>query len=257
MIDIQNVTVFQQQTQVLDQFSLKIDVGEKVAVLGPNGAGKSTLLKLISRELYPVVRDGSHVRLFGDERVNLWDLRSKIGFVSHELQEDYTPYTSALDVIVSGFFGAVGTHEHLQPSPEQIAQARALLQQLEMGDYDTRMFQRLSTGQKRRLLLARALVHRPRALILDEPSNGLDMGASVTMLNLLRGFCGDEHTMMIATHHVDEIIPEIERVVLIKNGQVVADGPKAEVLTDHQLSELYHTKLRITEQDGWYRCWHG
>lgn len=119
------------------------------------------------------------------------------------------------------------------------------------------MFQRLSTGQKRRLLLARALVHKPTALILDEPVNGLDMGASLGMLRLMRKFCAADHAMIITTHHIEEIIPEIERVVLLQNGRIFADGPKAEVLTSEALSELYHTDLRNSEEDGWYRCRHG
>ncbi|MNF38945.1 putative ABC transporter ATP-binding protein YlmA [compost metagenome] len=124
---------FQQQTRVFDRLSLKVGYNERVAILGPNGAGKSTLLKLISREIYPVEQEGSYLKLFGSETVNLWDLRSKIGFVSHDLQEDYTPYTSALDVVISGFFGSIGTHERLQPTNEQVAKARALIQILGVG----------------------------------------------------------------------------------------------------------------------------
>lgn len=256
MIDFNNVTAYQQQTRVLDGFSLHIGEGEKVAILGPNGAGKSTLLKLISRELYPVDREGSSLSLFGLENVTIWDLRSRIGFVSQDLQEDYTPFTQALEVVISGFFGAIGSHGHLQPTPEQVAKAREMLAIVEMDGFAERMFQRLSTGQKRRLLLARALIHEPRALILDEQANGLDMGASLQMLTLLRRFCGPEHAMIITTHHLDEIIPEIERVVLIAEGKVVADGPKAEVLTSEHLSALYQAPLKVTEQEGWYRCWH-
>lgn len=256
MIEFHNITAYQQETRVLDGFSLHIGAGEKVAILGPNGAGKSTLLKLITRELYPVERAGSHLKLFGSDTVNLWQLRSRLGFVSQDLQEDYTPYTQALDVVVSGFFGAIGVHGHLQPSDEQLEQARALLGVVEMAGHEHTMFQRLSTGQKRRLLLARALVHHPRALILDEPANGLDMGASLGMLKLLRSFCGDDHAMIVTTHHIDEIIPEIDRVVLLNQGRIVANGPKAEVLDSAALSDLYQTDLRISEQDGWYRCWH-
>lgn len=256
MIDISDVTVYREQKKVLEHFSLRIRPGERVAILGPNGAGKSTFLKLISRELYPVVREGSHVRLFGDERVNLWELRSRIGFVSQDLQADYTPYTPALEVITSGFFGAVGSHGHLQPDDAQLDLARQLLARLGMADFAQSQFQRLSTGQQRRLLLARALVHNPEALIFDEPASGLDMGAAAAMLALLREFCRDERSIIIATHHVDEIIPEIERVVLIAKGQVVADGPKGEILTSKRLSELYGTPLKVREEDGWYRCWH-
>lgn len=256
MIDIHNITAYQQQTRVFDGFSLHIAAHERMAILGPNGAGKSTLLKLIDRELYPVQQEGSWLKLFGDERVNIWELRSKIGFVSQDLQEDYTPYTTALDVVLSGFFGAIGSHGHLQPTQEQVALAREQMHSMGIGGIDSSMFQRLSTGQKRRLLLARALVHKPQALFLDEPANGLDMGAGLALLTLLRNYCSADHAMIITTHHIDEIIPEIERVVLLDRGRIVADGAKAEILTSENLSALYQTPLRVTEQDGWYRCWH-
>jgi iron complex transport system ATP-binding protein len=257
MIELNQVSAFQQQTQVFNQVSLKIGCNERVAILGPNGAGKSTLLKLINREIYPVERAGSYLKLFGNETVNLWDLRSKIGFVSQDMQEDYTPYTSALDVVTSGFFGSMGTHAHLRPSEDQVALARTLMMQLCMDIDEQRMFQRLSTGQKRRLLLARALVHHPQALILDEPTSGLDMGASLGLLSLMRSFCGEGRAMIITTHHIDEIIPEIDRVILISHGQLIDDGPKSEILTSEKLSNLYQTNLQVSQNDGWYRCWHG
>jgi iron complex transport system ATP-binding protein len=256
MIELHQVTAYQQQTRVLNQLSLTIGTQERVAILGPNGAGKSTLLKLINRELYPVAQEGSYLKLFGSETLNLWQLRDRIGFVSQDLQDDYTPYTRALDVVISGFFGSIGCHEHLQPTPAQVDQAREMLVRLGMEQEESCMFQRLSTGQKRRLLLARALVHHPEALIFDEPANGLDMGASLAMLTLLRSFCSEGRALLITTHHVDEIIPEIDRVVLIKQGQIVADGPKSELLTSDRLSDLYQTPLHISEKNGWYRCWH-
>jgi len=257
MIELNQVSAFQQQTQVFDRVSLTIGYNERVAILGPNGAGKSTLLKLINRELYPVERAGSYLKLFGNETVNLWALRSKIGFVSQDMQEDYTPYTTALDVVISGFFGSMGAHAHLQPNEAQIALARVLMNQLCVDIDEQRMFQRLSTGQKRRLLLARALVHHPQALILDEPTSGLDMGASLGLLSLMRRYCGEGRAMIITTHHIDEIIPEIDRVILINQGRLVADGPKHEILTSEQLSALYQTDLQVSENKGWYRCWHG
>ncbi len=256
MIDLNQVSAFQLQTQVFDRVSLNIGYNERVAILGPNGAGKSTLLKLINREIYPVEREGSYLKLFGDETVNLWALRSKIGFVSQDMQEDYTPYTSALDVVLSGFFGSMGAHAHLQPNEEQVELARSLMKELSIDIDEKRMFQRLSTGQKRRLLLARALVHHPQALILDEPTSGLDMGASLGLLSLMRSFCGDGRAMIITTHHIDEIIPEIDRVILINQGQLIADGPKREILTSENLSALYQTELQVSENNGWYRCWH-
>ncbi|MBP0049534.1 ATP-binding cassette domain-containing protein [Marinobacterium sp. AK62] len=255
MIDIQNASVYQHQSLILDNFSLRIEHGERVALLGPNGAGKSTLLKLISRELYPVNRPDSHIRLYGSDILPLWELRKQIGFVSSDLQDDYTPYTRALDVVISGFFGSIGQHDHLRPGEDQIQQAEALLDTLGMQEYRDQMFQRLSTGQKRRLLLGRALIHQPNALIMDEPASGLDMGAAAQLLGMLRHFCQSGGSLLIATHHISEVIPEVERVILLQNGRVLADGPKHEVLRSDMLSRLYNSELTVSERHGWYHLW--
>ncbi|AZT85796.1 ATP-binding cassette domain-containing protein [Marinobacter sp. NP-4(2019)] len=254
MIDIRHITAYQQATKAIQGVSLTIEDGERVAILGPNGSGKSTLLKVLSRDIYPVDTPDSYVRVFDKETV-IWEFKSKIGIVSQDLQEDYTPYTTALDVVTSGFFGAIGAHDHLQPTSKHRQLAEEMLDRVGMAPLAQRMFQRLSTGQKRRLLIARALVNHPKALILDEPSAGLDIGASTLLLNLLRQYCSGNHSIIIATHHIDEIIPEIERVVLLKEGRVVADGPKEAILTGSNLSELYMTDLEVSERGGWYRCW--
>jgi len=255
MIDIHNVSAYQHDTKVFASLSIRIEAGEKVAILGPNGSGKSTLLKLVSREIYPVVRPHSWIRLFGCETMNLWDLRSKIGLISQDLQEDYRPYTRAIDVVLSGFFGAIGSYDHLHADERQLQRATELLHQLGMADSRDTMFQRLSTGQKRRLLVARALIHNPSALIFDEPFNGLDIRGAADLQQLMRDFCLPGNSLVLTTHHVDEIIPEIERVVLLQAGRVTADGAKESVLTSDRLSRLYDLPVRLIEQHGWYRLW--
>jgi iron complex transport system ATP-binding protein len=255
LIEIHNVSAYLHDTRVFDALNQHNESGEKVAILGPNGAGKSTILKLISREVYPVNGPQSRVRLFGSETVNLWDLRKKIGLISQDLQEGYTPYTTAFEVVVSGFFGAIGQHDHLRADATQLRRATELLHQVGMADYRNTMFQRLSTGQKRRLLVARALVHDPSALIFDEPFNGLDIRAAADLFRLMRDFCIPDNSLILTTHHVDEIIPEIDRVVLLQAGRVVADDDKMAVLTSDRLSRLYGLPLRLTEQRGWFRLW--
>lgn len=255
MIELKNVTAYQKDNKVFENLNIKIDHGEKVAILGPNGAGKSTLLKLITREIYPVVKDDSYIKLFDLERVTIWDLRKEIGLISQDLQEDYTPYTTALEVILSGFFGAIGQHGHLMPSAEQMSQALSMLNYVGMSAFQDTHFQRLSTGQKRRLLIGRALIHKPQALIFDEPSNGLDIKASALLLNIMREYAKPEHSLLLTTHHIGEIIPEIKRVILIKQGQVIADGMKEEVLTSAVLSELYDTAVKLDKHNEYYHVW--
>jgi iron complex transport system ATP-binding protein len=255
MIDIHNVCAYLHDTQVFESLNLQIKAGEKIAILGPNGAGKSTLLKLISREIYPVVKNDSWVRLFGSDIVNLWDLRKKIGLVSQELQEDYTPWTTAFEVVLSGFFGSIGQYDHLQADKAQLQRADELLHLVGMAEHRDTMFQRLSTGQKRRLLVARALVHNPTALIFDEPCNGLDIRATADLFKLMRDFCLPDNSLILTTHHVDEIIPEIDRVVLLQAGKIVADGDKNSVLNNETISELYKLPVQLTEKNGWYKLW--
>ena len=255
MIELKHITAYQGDTQVFEDFNVTINKGEKVAILGPNGAGKSTFLKLITREIYPVVKEGSYIKLFDMEKVTIWDLRAQIGLISQDLQEDYTPYTTALEVVISGFFGAIGQHGHLTPNAEQVAQAKSMLEYVGMADYEQTHFQRLSTGQKRRLLIGRALIHRPQALIFDEPSNGLDIKASALLLNIMRDYAEPDNSLLLTTHHIGEIIPEIERVILIKEGRVIADGPKQTVLTSEQLSLLYDTAVKLDQHNGYYHVW--
>ncbi|MBB1487059.1 ABC transporter ATP-binding protein [Oceanospirillum sediminis] len=253
LLDIRNADAWVNQNKIFNGLNLQIEQGEKIAVLGPNGAGKSTLLKLITREIYPVVKENSYIRLYGSETINLWELRKKIGLLSQDLQADYTPYCTGLDVVLSGFFGSVGQHGHLQATDEQRTQALQTMKQLGIIQAESIMYQRLSTGQQRRLLLARALIHQPEALIFDEPSSGLDPGAAFALLKQMRNFCRPDHSLILVTHHLDEIIPEVQRVVLIKQGKIVADGDKARILTSTNISLLYDIPVIVSEQDNWYR----
>ncbi len=252
-LDIQNADVFQGSTQVFADLNLRIRASENVAILGPNGAGKTTLLKLLTRELYPVVKPQSHVKLFGDERVLLWELRKKIGLVSQDFQNQYSAHIKGGDVVLSGFFGAVGVHGHHQVTGAHREHADELMDQLGVAHLADAYYAHLSTGQQRRLLLARALVHDPRVLVLDEPTNGLDLKAAMEFTQSLRTLAQAGKSLLLVTHHVQEIVPEIERVVLLAKGKVVADGPKTELLSGAVLSELFDIPIRVVESGGFYQ----
>ena len=258
LIEIRNATVWRGTTRVFEQFSLTIEQHERVAILGPNGAGKTTLLKLINRELYPVASDDSSVRILGHERWNVWELREHIGVVSQDLQSGFMPNASVLDTIVSGYFSSVGVHNQLRDQilPQQVEKARSVMETLGLDGLADREFKTLSTGQQRRCLLGRALVHDPDTLILDEPTAGLDMAASIDYLRHVREMARRGRILVIVTHHLDEIPPEIERVIVLKNGQIAADGPKATVLESSLLTAVYETDLHIREIEGHYFAFH-
>jgi iron complex transport system ATP-binding protein len=254
LIEIKNATVWRGSTRVFHDFSLTIRQHERVAILGPNGAGKTTLLKLINRELYPVAGNDSTVRILGRERWNVWELREHIGLVSQDLQNQFMPNSTVLDAIVSGFFSTIGVHLQLRDliEAEQLEKAESVMAMLGLESLREREFSTLSTGQQRRCLLGRALVHDPDTLILDEPTSGLDMTASFDYLARIRELARRGCSLLLVTHHLNEIPPEIQRVVILKNGSVAADGPKASVLRGDLLSEVYGVGLSIMERDGHY-----
>jgi iron complex transport system ATP-binding protein len=235
---------------VFHDLSLRLNLGEHAVVLGPNGSGKSSLIRLLTRQIYPVVKPGSRLRVFGSETVNLWQLRRRLGLVSMDLQNGTIGRASTGDVVLSGWFGSNGLGRTHEPTAEQRRRAGALLEQLDLADLATRRFDQLSQGQQRRALLGRALVHQPELLVLDEPLDGLDLRARHQLLASLRQLAGSGTTLLLVTHQIEAVLPEIQRCVLLQRGRVLADGPSEVLLRDGPLSQLYETPLRVLEANG-------
>ena len=249
-LDLRNVDAWLGDRPVLHDLSLELTLGQSATVLGPNGAGKSSLIKLIDRSLYPIVRPNSHLRLFGSDTVNLWKLRGRLGVVSSELEQRLHRRTPVDEVVVSSFFGAMRLGRDQEPSPQQWDQARDLLDQLKLNGVRERCYGELSDGQRRRLLIARALVHQPEVLVLDEPSRALDLQACHQLLTILRSLIKGGTTVLQVTHRVDTIVPEMQRVLFLNEGRLVGDGSKTEMLRPQELSELFKTPLDVVEANG-------
>jgi iron complex transport system ATP-binding protein len=249
-----NVSAYRGGTLVFDGLDLSIRKGENTAILGPNGSGKTTLLKLISREIYPVHSDESRMLVYGRDRWNVEELRSRLGIVSQDLQQNYGTYAKGRDVILSGYYSSIDTWPHQLFSDAEIARAEELMRQLGVGELADRAFGRMSTGQQRRFLLGRALVHRPEALLLDEPTSGLDLAASFQYLDTVRKLMQEGTQLVLVTHHLHEIPPEISRVVFMRGGRIVADGDKADVLTSEWVSELFDCNIDLIERNGYYQA---
>ena len=249
-LDLRNVEAWLGDRPVLHKLNLQLKLRQSTTVLGPNGAGKSSLVKLIDRSLYPIVRHDAHLRLFGSETLNLWALRSRLGVVSSELEQRLHPKTAVEDVVVSSFFGATRLGRDQHPSAEQWEQARDLLNQLHLHNIRERCYGELSDGQRRRLLIARALVHQPEVLLLDEPSRALDLQACHQLLAILRSLIRAGTTVVQVTHRVDTIVPEMERVLFLDGGTIVKNGSPAELLRAKELSELFKTPLEVVEKYG-------
>lgn len=259
LLEIRNATIWRGTTKVFENLSLDIEQHESVAILGPNGCGKTTLLKTINRELYPVIAPDSSIRILGRDTWNVWELRKHIGVVSNDLHQRYTPTTTAIEVVVSGFHSSIGVHGILADriSNEQRLASIQALDSIGIGELRNTELRHMSSGQQRRCLLARALVHDPATLVLDEPTAGLDFAASFEHIERIRTLSRAGRNIVIATHQLHEIPRELDRVILLRQGEVFADGPKASVLRSEILSEVYGTRIRVAEIDGYFVAYPG
>lgn len=255
LLKLKNVTVLRGDCAALREVNLEIAAGERVCILGPNGCGKSTLIKTITRECYPLAQDGCAIAILGRERWNIFELRSLLGIVSPDLLASCTTDATGRDVVLSGFFSSTRIFPHQHPDPIHLAKADAALERLGIAHLAERPVAQMSSGEAKRTLIARALVHEPQALLFDEPSNALDIGAQLQLRETMRELAQSGLGILLVTHHVPEIIPEIERVVLLREGRVLADGPKAAILTEENLSKLFEAKVRLGQHDGYFHLY--
>jgi iron complex transport system ATP-binding protein len=255
LVEIENATVYRGDARVFSGLTLDIDTGVSTAVLGPNGAGKSTLLQLIAHEVHPVVLPTTRVRVLGRSSWNVFELRSELGLISHELALTYQREVVGLDVAVSGFFASIGTWDHQEIAPAHFDAARAVMARLGISRLEARSMRAMSAGEQRRCLLARALIHEPHTLLFDEPTTSLDLKSAFELLADLRSLALAGKTLVIVTHHVHEIPPEVSAVILLKQGKVFARGSKADLLRSDALSDLFDTPLEVVERLGFYQVY--
>lgn len=254
LIELDRACVIRGQVRVLHDLSLRIEQGQHTALLGPNGCGKSSFIKLITRELYPLAHgDGTvAVRVLGQNRWQVDRLRSQLGIVTGDLSSNLSdmPGLTVEEAVLTGFFASFVVPAFREVSPEMRERARETLAMTGALPLLQRGYAELSAGETRRVLIARALVNRPQALLLDEPSTGLDLIAREQLIATMRELARQGITLVLVTHHIEEIIPEIERVVMLRGGKILADGPRAELLRDGPLSELFGGPIRVVDQAG-------
>jgi iron complex transport system ATP-binding protein len=255
LIELRRVSVMRGENIALHDLSLTIGAGEHVAILGPNGCGKSTLIKTITRECYPLARPGSSVSILGRTHWNIFELRELLGIVSNDLMTQCTREITGFDVVLSGFFSSIGIWPNHEIEPGMRTKAAEVLELLEAPGLAVKPVNEMSSGEARRVLIARALVHSPKALLLDEPSTSLDLFAQHELRETVRKLAQSGIGIVLVTHHLSDIVPEIERVILMRGGAIAADGPKKEILTADALKDLFGVNVELAQRDGYYHLW--
>ncbi len=259
LLKMQGATVVKNGRRILDNITLTIRQGEHTVILGPNGAGKSSLIRLITRQDYPLAAASGTppVLLFGESLWNVFELRTLMGIISEELQVAFISRslpgrTRGLDVVLSGFFATFGVFPHQEVTEAMRARGYEALALMEAGHLKEAFIETMSTGEARRLMIARALVSDPRALVLDEPTAGLDLPARQRFLGTLQNIARHGKTIILVTHRVEEIFPEVDRVILLKQGRILLDGNKTEALTSKHLSNLFEAPVEVHRHHGYY-----
>jgi iron complex transport system ATP-binding protein len=259
VLELHDATVVKNDRRILDSLSLVIHEGEHTAIVGPNGAGKSALVNLLTHDDRPVRHeDGSaSVRVFGEASWNVFELRTQLGIVSADLHHRFVLGNNEGRVtgeaaVLSGFLATQGILRYGAVTADMRKRALDALERMGAAHLAKRWLNEVSTGEARRVLLARALV-TARALILDEPTTGLDLVARHEFTERVREIARAGTTIILITHHIEEIVPEINRVILVGGGRIIASGAKREILTSAHLGELFKAPIVLEEEgDGYY-----
>jgi iron complex transport system ATP-binding protein len=254
-LHLAHVNVARGDNVVLHDINLTVSTGEHIAILGPNGCGKSTLIKTITCECYPIVQPETKLSIFGRERWDLTELKKRLGVVSPELPGRPTLHTTGRDAVITGFFSSSTLWPNLTVTEEMRERAEEVLKQVDAIDIAEKPVGQMSAGQQRRIMIGRALVGSTGMLLLDEPSNALDLAAQAELRNLLRKLAQEGTGILLITHQIADIPPEIDRVLMMRDGRIVADGPKHDLLTAARLNALFETEVQLSERDGFFHAW--
>jgi iron complex transport system ATP-binding protein len=258
MIQLEHLNVARGENIVLHDLSLTVNAGEHLAILGPNGCGKSTLLKTMTCELYPLVKPDMRVRILNRERWDLTQLKRTMGVVQAELPGRQTLHTTGFDAILTGFFSSSTLWPNLEVTPAMRGRAEEILTLVHAEDLRHKLVGEMSAGQQRRVMIGRAIAGTTggvQMLLLDEPSNALDLAAQRDLRSMLRTLAQAGTAILLITHHIADILPEMDRIVMMSEGRIVADGTKADLLTAPHLSQLFGGEIHVSHHNGWYNGW--
>ena len=254
IVDFENIYVNYGMTTVLKNINLKIRNNENWVILGANGSGKTTLMKLFSHDIYPNTKYPFKKEIFGKDRWDIFELKKYLGIITNDLQtkfENSAKAETALDVVLSGFYSSLGVYKHHKFSEQEIDCAINTMNFLNIADIKDKKVCEMSTGQLRRCIIGRSLIHNPKAFILDEPTTGLDIKAQKNVINILQKL-SCKLPVILVTHNLYEIFPQITHAALMYKNTIYTQGRKEDVITSKNLSEIFETDIDLAFNNGRY-----
>jgi iron complex transport system ATP-binding protein len=248
--EAKNINCFRGDFRVIKDLNLKIANSENVILIGPNGSGKSSLIEVINRNIYPVITNKSELKIFNKELINIWELRKRISTVNNDIKNRINQNLQVFDLILSGLYGRYCYVPN--KSDKDLYKVVNIMKDMNISNLSTRKFSFLSDGEKQISLIARALIKKPDILILDEPIANLDYKSKFFVIDKINELSKLNTKILCVTHNISMITSIYDRVIMIKDGKVIADGNQNKVINNKNLKKLYGINVEVANNNGFW-----
>ena len=250
-LEAKNISCLKNKYEVVRDLNLKLKYSENVILIGPNGSGKSSLVDLINRNIYPVIKKDTVLKIFDEELINIWELRKKISTVNNDVKIRLNPKLKVFDLIVSGLHGKYCKIYDI--TDEDVSLVKNLINKLFITNLSHKLFSHLSEGEKQIVLIARAIIKKPKILILDEPTANLDLKSKFQVIDKINELNKLNTKIICITHDISMITKIYNRIIMLKDRMIIADGTQKETINRENLSNLFDINIDVIKHKG---NWH-
>ena len=252
-LDIKNTTAYKNDYKVIKNLSIKLFDKERIIILGPNGAGKSAIVDLINRNIYPIVKKDSYFRIFNDELIDIWKVRKYISTVNNEIKLRINKHLKVRDILLSGLYGKFCKINN--PKIEDLIKVKELIEKMLLNDIADKKFGYLSDGEKQISIIARAIINNPKVLILDEPSVNIDLKSRIFLIKKIQDLSQLGISILCITHDISIITKDYNRVIFLKDREIIRDGKPNELMTNKNINQLFDIDIKLIENsNSWDIC---
>jgi len=249
-LDAKNTTAYKQDYKVIKNLSIKLFDNERIIILGPNGSGKSSIIDLINRNIYPIVKEDSYLRIFNEELIDIWDVRKYISTVNNEIKFRINKDLKVEDVLLSGLYGRFCKINN--PKKEDLIKVRELIEKMFLNDIANKKFGHLSDGEKQISIIARAIINNPKVLILDEPSVNIDLKSRIFLIKKIKNLSQLGISILCITHDISLITKDYNRIIFLKNRKIIRDGKPSELMNSENINQLFDINIKLIENsESW------